>query len=50
LREVPGAILPSYEIAELAQRAGKIWVYSKRHEWHWLNHPSFSKILHPKPN
>jgi hypothetical protein len=48
LREVPGAILPSDEIAELAQQAGKVWLYSKRHEWHWRNHPSFSKILHPK--
>ena len=48
LREVPGAILPSEEIAELAQQARKVWLYSKRHEWHWRNHPSFSKILHPK--
>jgi hypothetical protein len=48
LREVPGAILPSDEIAELAQQTRKVWLYSKRHEWHWRNHPSFSKILHPK--
>jgi hypothetical protein len=48
LREVPGAIRPSGEIAELAQQARKLWLYSKRHEWHWRNHPSFSKILHPK--
>jgi hypothetical protein len=48
LREVLGAILPSDEIAELAQQARKVWLYSKRHEWHWRNHPSFSKILHPK--
>jgi hypothetical protein len=48
LREVPGAIRPSDEIAELAQQARKLLLYSKRHEWHWLNHPSFSKILHPK--
>ena len=48
LREVPGGIRPSDEIAELAQQARKVWLYSKRHEWHWRNHPSFSKILHPK--
>jgi hypothetical protein len=48
LREVPGAIRPSDEIAELAQQARKVWLFSKRHEWHWRNHPSFSKILHPK--
>jgi hypothetical protein len=48
LREVPGAIRPSDEIAELAQQARKVWLYSKRHEWHWRHHPSFSKILHPK--
>ncbi len=48
LRQIPGAILPSDEIAELAQQARKVWLYSKRHEWHWRNHPSFSKILHPK--
>jgi hypothetical protein len=48
LREVPGAIRPSNEIAELAQQARKVWLYSKRHEWHWRHHPRFSKILHPK--
>jgi hypothetical protein len=48
LREVPGAILPSDKIAELAENARKVWLYSKRHEWHWRNHPSFSKILDPK--
>jgi hypothetical protein len=48
LRAVTGAIRPSDEIAELAQQARKVWLYSKRHEWHWHNHPSFSKILHPK--
>jgi hypothetical protein len=48
LREVPGAIRSSDEIAELARQARKVWLYSKRHEWHWRNHPSFSKILHPK--
>jgi hypothetical protein len=48
LREVPGAILPSDKIAEMAENARRVWLYSKRHEWHWLNHPSFSKILDPK--
>jgi hypothetical protein len=48
LRRVPGAILPSDKIAEMAENARKVCLYSKRHEWHWRNHPSFSKILHPK--
>ena len=48
LRQVPGAILPSDKIAEMAENARKVCLYSKRHEWHWRNHPSFSKILHPK--
>ena len=48
LREVPGAILPSDKIADMAENARKVCLYSKRHEWHWRNHPSFSKILHPK--
>jgi hypothetical protein len=48
LREVPGAVLPSDEIAESAQQARKVWLFSKRHEWHWRNHPRFSKILQPK--
>ena len=47
LREVPGAILPSDKIAEMAENARKVWLYSKRHERHWHHHPSFSKILHP---
>ena len=48
LRQVPDAILPSDKIAEMAENARKACLYSKRHEWHWRNHPSFSKILHPK--
>jgi hypothetical protein len=48
LRQVSGAIFPSEEINELTRQARTAWLYSKRHEWHWLNHPSFSKILHPK--
>jgi hypothetical protein len=48
LRQVPGALLPSDKIAELATKAREVWLYSKRHEWHWRNDPRFSKILHPK--
>jgi hypothetical protein len=48
LREVPGAILPSVAIAEMAENARKVCLYSKRHEWYWRNDPRFSKILHPK--
>jgi hypothetical protein len=35
LRQVPGAILPSDEIAEMAENARKVCLPSKRHEWHW---------------
>jgi hypothetical protein len=45
LRQVPGAILPSDKIAEMAENARKVCLYSQRHEWHGRNHPSFSKIL-----
>ena len=48
LRQVPGAILPSDEIAEMAKQARKVCLYSKRHEWYWRNDPRFSKILNPK--
>jgi hypothetical protein len=48
LRQVPGAIRPSDEIAEMAKQARQVCLFSKRHEWHWRNHPRFSKILHPK--
>jgi hypothetical protein len=48
LRQVPGAILPSDKISEMAENARKVRLYSKRHEWHWRSHPSFSKVLHPK--
>jgi hypothetical protein len=48
LREAPGAVLPSDEIAEMARQARKVCLYSKRHEWYWRNHPRFSKILDPK--
>jgi hypothetical protein len=48
LREVPGAILPSNEIAEMAPRARKVCLFSKRHERCWRNDSRFSKILDPK--
>ena len=48
LRQVPDAILPSDKIAERAEEARKVCLYSKRHEWHWRNDPRFSKILNPK--
>ena len=48
LRQVPNAILPSDKIAEMAKQAREVCLFSKRHEWHWLNHPRFSKILDPK--
>ena len=48
LRQVPGAILPSDAIAEMAENARKVCLYSKRHEWYWRNDPRFSKILDPK--
>ena len=48
LLEVPGAILPSDEIAEMAKQARKVCLFSKRHEWYWRNDPRFSKILDPK--
>jgi hypothetical protein len=48
LREAPGAILPSDEIAEMAKQASKLCLFSKRHEWYWRNDRRFSKILDPK--
>jgi hypothetical protein len=48
LREVPGAILPSDEIAEMAKQAREVCLFSKKHEWYWRNDPRFSKILDPK--
>jgi hypothetical protein len=47
-RQVPGAILPSDKIAELARQAREVCLLSKCHEWYWRNDPRFSKILHPK--
>jgi hypothetical protein len=48
LRQVPGAILPSDNIPELAKQAREVCVSSKRHEWYWAQRSRFSKILHPK--
>jgi hypothetical protein len=48
LREVPEAILPSDEIAELARKARDICMASKKLEWLWRNDSRFSDILDPK--
>jgi hypothetical protein len=48
LREVPGAILPSNEIAEMATQARKVCFFSKRHERCWRNDSCVSTILDPK--
>jgi hypothetical protein len=48
LRQVPNAIQPSDEIAEMAEKARKVCLNSKRHEWYWRNDPRFKKILDPK--
>ena len=48
LRQVPGAILPSDKIAEMAKQARDVCIASKKHEWLWRNDPRFSEILNPK--
>ena len=48
LRQVPGAILPSDKIAEMAKQARDVYIRSKEHEWLWRNDARFSKILDPK--
>ena len=48
LRQVPGAILPSDKIAEMAKQARDVHIRSKEHEWLWRNDARFSKILDPK--
>ena len=47
LRQVPDAIRPSDEIAEMAKQARKVWLYSKRHEWYWrsLTSPRHTSTL-----
>ncbi len=47
LREVPGAMLPSDEIAEMAEQARKVCLDSKNLEWRWRNDPRFSEISAP---
>ena len=48
LRQVPGAILPSDKIVEMAKKARDVWIASKQHEWAWRNDPRFKEILNPK--
>ena len=48
LRQVPGAMLPSDKIAEMAKQARDNWICSKNLEWLWRNDPRFSKVLNPK--
>jgi hypothetical protein len=48
LRQVPGAILPSEKIAEMAKQAREVWIASKQHEWAWRNDARFAEILSPK--
>jgi hypothetical protein len=48
LRQVPGAILPSEKVAEMAKQARDVWIASKQHEWAWRNDPRFAEILNPK--
>ena len=48
LREVPDAIKPSDEIAEMAKQARDACMASRRLEWLSCNDPRFSKILDPK--
>ena len=48
LRQVPDAILPSDEIAAMANQAREVCIASRKLEWLWLNDPRFSEILSPK--
>jgi hypothetical protein len=48
LRQVPGAILPSDKIAEMAKQAREVWIASNQHEWAWRNDARFAEILNPK--
>jgi hypothetical protein len=48
LRQVPGAILPSDKIAEMAKQSREVCLLSQRHEWYWRNDARFAKVLHPK--
>jgi hypothetical protein len=48
LMEVPNAILPSDEIAEMAKQSRDACMASRRFEWLWRHDLRFSKILDPK--
>jgi hypothetical protein len=48
LRQVPGWLMSSEEIAALAQQAQQAWRISKHHEWFWKNDPRFSTLMSPK--
>jgi hypothetical protein len=48
LRTMPGALMPSDKIAEMAKQAEQAWRISKRHEWLWKNDPRFSTLMSPK--
>ena len=48
LRQVPGALLPSDKIADMAKQARDVWIGSKSYEWLWRNDPRFSEILDPR--
>jgi hypothetical protein len=48
LREVPGAILPSEKIAEMAKEALAVWKASKQVEWLWRHDPRYKQVLDPK--
>jgi hypothetical protein len=48
LRQVPHAILPSEEIAEMAKLAQDVYIRSKEYECLWRNDPRLSEVLDPK--
>jgi hypothetical protein len=48
LRQVPGALMSSEQIAALAGQAFETWKASRRYEWLWRNDPRFAEILNPK--
>jgi hypothetical protein len=48
LRTMPGALMPSDKIAEMAKQAKQAWRISKQYEWLWKNDPRFSKLMSPK--
>jgi hypothetical protein len=48
LRGVPGALMPSDQIADLARQAQEVWRRPKEHEWVWRNDPRYFELLTPK--